>query len=51
MAVSLVVVTHDTGEYRVVGVHCLEWLFDTDTVLNEDDGGVLANDRRKLLGD
>lgn len=41
--------THDTGQNSVVGIHGLERLFDTDTILDQNNHGVLADDRFELL--
>jgi hypothetical protein len=36
--------THYSGKDGVVRVHGFEWLFDTNTILDEDDSSVLADD-------
>lgn len=41
--------THDTGQNSVVGIHGLERLLDTDTVLDQHNGGIFSNHRLELF--
>jgi len=41
--------TYDSGQDGVVGIHSLERLFYTDTILDEDNCSVLTNHRFQLF--
>jgi len=41
--------THNSGKNGIIWVHSLEWLFDTNTVLDQNDGSILPNDRLELF--